>query len=147
MAKSYMGLSITTLRMLDTFGSDEATAAAFMAQPLLVRAARGEGRASQRRFLCARCAPLRHARRTRGYTRATHASRAQGLVAYASLHFTELLVGPRCAKLAVKDPARFHFDRAKLMGSMAKLVTQLGGRPEFVGAVRCGSCLILLVWW
>jgi hypothetical protein len=60
----------------------------------------------------------------------------QGRSAYAALHFTELLVGPRCAKLAVKDPARFHFDRSKLMASMAQLVAQLGARPEFAAAVR-----------
>jgi hypothetical protein len=36
MAKSYMSLSITTLRMLDMFAGDAATAAPFMKQPLLV---------------------------------------------------------------------------------------------------------------
>jgi hypothetical protein len=51
MAKSYMGLSITTLRMLDTFASDAATAAPFLRQPLLARGHvfgagfRGAGRA------------------------------------------------------------------------------------------------------
>ncbi|KIY92982.1 Ubiquitin conjugation factor E4 [Monoraphidium neglectum] len=93
MAKSYMGLSITTLRMLDQFAGDAATAAPFMKQPLL------------------------------------------GLSAYAALHFIELLVGPRCATLAVRDPSRFLFDRSKLMSSMAKLVAQLGARQEFVAAM------------
>jgi hypothetical protein len=37
MARSYMGLSVTTLRMLGTFAGDAATAAPFMRQPLLVR--------------------------------------------------------------------------------------------------------------
>jgi len=36
MAKSYMALSTTTLRMLDTFAGDGATAVPFMKQPLLV---------------------------------------------------------------------------------------------------------------
>ena len=45
-------------------------------------------------------------------------------------------MGPRCAKLAVKDPQRFRFDRSKLMASMAKIVTQLGAAPAFVAAVR-----------
>lgn len=38
MAKSYMSLSLTTLRMLTTFAGDAATAAPFLRQPLLVSA-------------------------------------------------------------------------------------------------------------
>jgi len=48
-------------------------------------------------------------------------------------------VGPRCAKLQVKDPQRFAFDRSKLMGSMAQLMAKLGQRQEFVAAVRWGG--------
>lgn len=60
----------------------------------------------------------------------------RGRTAFASLHFLELLVGPRCQELRVARPQRYHFDRHALLLSMAALVAQLGRRPEFPQACR-----------
>lgn len=51
MAKSYMSLSITTLRMLTTFAADAATAEPFLRQPLLV-GAWGKGGAAVPHSVC-----------------------------------------------------------------------------------------------
>jgi Ubiquitin elongating factor core len=58
-----------------------------------------------------------------------------GRTAYALLHFTELLVGPRCQTLRVASPQRYHFDRPALLAVLAQLAVQLGKRLEFVVAI------------
>lgn len=51
--------------------------------------------------------------------------------AYAVLHFLELLVGPRCQTLTVKNPQRYNYDNHQLMLNMVQLAAQLARHPEF----------------
>jgi hypothetical protein len=59
----------------------------------------------------------------------------RGRTAFAVLHFLELLVGPRCQTLAVKNPRHYHFDKAALMTSMVQLAVQLAQHPLFPQAL------------
>ena len=60
-----------------------------------------------------------------------------GRTAFAVLHFLELLVGPRCQSLAVKNPQRYNFDKHELMMSMVQLAGQLARYPEFTQVGIC----------
>eukprot|EP00878_Enallax_costatus_P005871 GHUV01006159.1.p1 GENE.GHUV01006159.1~~GHUV01006159.1.p1 ORF type:complete len:513 (+),score=160.68 GHUV01006159.1:14-1552(+) len=77
--------------------------------------------------------------------------------AYAVLHFLELLVGPRCQTLNVKNPQRYNFDKHQLMLSMVQLAGQLARYPEFTqvcdymaplsAMLRCTWCMFHGLRW
>eukprot|EP00955_Chlamydomonas_euryale_P006599 70045-Chlamydomonas_euryale.AAC.1 len=58
-----------------------------------------------------------------------------GRAAYACVHFLELLVGERCAKLSVERPQQYGFDRAALLDALAGLALRLAAAPRFVAAL------------
>ncbi len=68
-----------------------------------------------------------------------HSFLSPGIVtraASALLGFLDLLVGPRCTRLAVEKPEQYHFDRDALMQAVAGLVLRLGAHAPFIAAVH-----------
>ena len=55
------------------------------------------------------------------------------------MHFLDLLVGPRCAGLAVERPEQYYFNPDQLLLSTAHLMLRLAERPEFVRVGRGGG--------
>lgn len=47
----------------------------------------------------------------------------------------DLLVGPRCTELKVKDPAKVHFEPRQLLRQLLSVYLNLASRQEFVGAI------------
>jgi hypothetical protein len=53
----------------------------------------------------------------------------------AAVHFIDLLVGPRCAGLAVEDPGQYRFDPDALLLGVVHFTLRLAEQPAFVAAV------------
>jgi len=53
----------------------------------------------------------------------------------ATFHFLDLLVGPRCAELAVNRPEQYHFNPDSLLLSVLHFMLRLAEQPAFVGAM------------
>ncbi|GMH45929.1 hypothetical protein BSKO_13893 [Bryopsis sp. KO-2023] len=54
-----------------------------------------------------------------------------GRAAYGVLQFLELLVGPGCTKLTVKNPEQYNYHPQKLLAGVCEFMLQLGRNPEF----------------
>jgi len=57
------------------------------------------------------------------------------LASFSSLHFLELLVGPKAAGLDIKDPKKIGLDPVKLSVMMSEFMLHLARYPRFVRAV------------
>jgi ubiquitin-protein ligase len=67
-----------------------------------------------------------------GFVAEEIAPRAAG----AAFHFIDLLVGPRCAELAVlQNPQQYHFDPDNLLLSMLEFTLRLAEQPSFIIAL------------
>eukprot|EP00798_Chlamydomonas_sp_ICE-L_P010125 gene10125-8025_t len=58
-----------------------------------------------------------------------------GRLAYAVIHFLDLLLGPRCASLKVEKPEKYHFDIPTLMEGIIGLLLRVAQSPSFIQVV------------